>query len=622
VVEFEQYTNGMPRRVAGFVDEIEYDARMLVSRMAFANGVTTEVEYTGGPGRVRHQRTAGPSGVLDDQTFTYDAGMHLLSADHAEPGGAGLVSYTYDPLYQLTRFVDERAFGRDVAYRYDGRRITANGERDVQLFYDDAAHPGRVGRVEQGGASSAVAYDANGCITTLLGRTLTFGPKGELERVQRGGTTVGYRYDHRGHRVAKQVTQGANTDETLFFGQLAELRGGVLARYVVIGHTRVALVRQGSTRWIHTDPLGSATFFTDQAGTRIARIAYQPFGNPYENGAAPPQQVFALHEWDADAGLYFMQRRYYSPELARFVSPDPVYLHRPDRDIDDPRALELYAYAGNDPLDNVDASGTSFWTVLGAIVGVIVAVVVAVVVVALFACGVGFGILALVGLVGLVVGGYALASANQGNAFGDFMKGFLIGLNAGLNAIILSALGAPVLGVVIGVIGFLAVFDSVRQDAFYQGVLGWSSWFMPMSWLVNALGLVFFVINLILAGVTANQVPALAITYIRIDWATGSLIMKGGAIANANPIDTAFDMGNFVFVDSANTAPDDDIPHELGHTLSLAAFGSIVHLVGFVDEMSGIGGANAWTERMADSHSPRRRAEIAAGGGTPDDTWG
>jgi RHS repeat-associated protein len=621
-VDFEQYGNGMPRRVAGFVEEIEYDARMFVTRMAFANGVTTQVDYTAGPGRVSHQRTTSPAGVIDDQAFTYDAAMHLLSVEHAEPGGAGSVSYTYDPLYQLTRFVDERTPGHDVAYSYEGRRISANGERDVRLFYEDASHPGRVSRVEQKAASSPLAYDANGNITSLLGRTLTFGPKGELERVEHDRTTVDYRYDHRGHRIAKRVTQNVTVDETLFFGQLAELRGGALARYVVIGHTRVALVRQDSTRWIHTDPLGSATFFTDEAGARIARIAYQPFGNPYENGATAPQQVFALHEWDADAGLYFMQRRYYSPELARFVSPDPVYLHQPDRELDDPRTLELYTYVGNDPLDNVDPSGTSFWTVLGAIVGVIVAVVVAVIVVVAFACGIGFGILALVGVVGLVVGGYALASANQGNGFGDFMKGFLIGLNAGLNAIILTALGAPVLGLIVGVIGFLAAFDSVRQNSLYQGVLGWSSWFMPMSWLVNALGLVFFVINLILAGFTLNKVGALAITYIHVDWATGSLIMKGGALANANPIDTAYDMGNFVFVDSANTAPDDDVPHELGHTLSLGAFGSIVHLVGFVDEMGGIGGANAWTERMADSHSPRRRMEITAAGGTPDDTWG
>lgn len=266
-VDFEHYGNGMPRRVPGVVDEIEYDPRMFVTRMEFANGVTTTAGYTDGPGRVRRQRTTGPAGVLDDQTFTYDAGMHLLSVEHAGPGDTGLVSYTYDPLYQLTRFVDDRAPGREVAYTYDGRHITGNGERDLRRFYEDQSRPGRVSRLEQEAQSSAVAYDANGNITSLLGRTLTFGPKGELERVRRDGTTIDYRYDHRGHRIAKRVTQGTTTDETLFFGQLAEVRNSLLTRYVVLGHTRIALVRQGSMRWIHTDPLGSATFYTDEAGT-------------------------------------------------------------------------------------------------------------------------------------------------------------------------------------------------------------------------------------------------------------------------------------------------------------------------------------------------------------------
>ena len=103
----------------------------------------------------------------------------------------------------------------------------------------------------------------------------------------------------------------------------------------------------------------------------------------------------------------------------------------------------------------------------------------------------------------------------------------------------------------------------------------------------------------------------LQITYIRVDWATGSLIMKGGALSDANAIDTAYDMGHFVFVDSRTTASDDHVPHELGHARSLGAFGSAVHLIGFVDEMILGNGANAWTKRMADSH---------AGTGT-DTTW-
>ena len=128
---------------------------------------------------------------------------------------------------------------------------------------------------------------------------------------------------------------------------------------------------------------------------------------------------------------------------------------------------------------------------------------------------------------------------------------------------------------------------------------------------VNGLGLAFFAVNLILAGVTFNQVAGLKITSLSFDLATCSFVMKGGALSDANPIDTAYDMGHFVFVDSRNTSPDGDVPHETGHGLSLGAFGSAVHLIGFLDEMVFGNGGSAWTEQMADSH-----AHIGS-----DDTW-
>ena len=321
--------------------------------------------------------------------------------------------------------------------------------------------------------------------------------------------------------------------------------------------------------------------------------------------------MFAFQEWDADAELYYAQRRWYCATLGRFVSPDGYYLHRPEKGVDDPRRLDLYAYCANDPVNNVDPDGASFWTVLGGIVGVIIGIAVAVLTIAAFASGIGFGLLAIGLIIGLTVAGYAGASAAKGTAFGDFMKGMLIGFNAGLNAVFATALFGPFVGVALGVIGFLSVFDGIRQNGAYQVILGWSSWLMPTTWLVNGLGLAFFAVNLILAGVTGNQVAGLAITSISFDAATCSFVMKGGALSDANPINTAYDMGHFVFVDSKNTSPDGDVPHETGHGLSLGAFGSAVHLIGFVDEMILGNGGSAWTEQMADSH---------AGIGT-DDTW-
>lgn len=608
VLRYEYAANGMVVAIPGVINEIVYDARMLPVRVVHANGVATTYAYTAGPGRVTHQRAVATDGtVLEDARYTYDALARLLRAEDSTAGAPTTIDYAYDALAQLvgTTETPPGEQPRQTAYGYAGRDLRELGETGGVLGYTDAAHPRRPTSLTVGtGVPAALGYDANGNLVALPERTLSFDAKSQLTRAVRGPVSCDYGYDHTGLRVRKRVTDlsggAAVVTDTVFLGRWAEVRGGVLARYAVLGTVRVALLRGATTTWIHTDQLGSATYFTDAAGTALAHLRYTPFGNRRSASGSAPHVVFALHEWDDEAGLYFMRRRYYAPDLGRFVSPDGLYLLRPEQGVDDPRALSLYTYVGNDPLNNVDPTGTSFWSVVGAIVGVIVGVIAAVLIVAAFACGIGFGLLAIAGLIGIVTAGYALASANRNNGFGEFMRGFLIGMNAGLNAAFLTMLGAGGLGIAIGVLIFLGSFDSIASSDVYQGFLGWGNWLMPMSWLIVALGLVFFVLNVLGWIFTAGQVDALRIEKVRVDWKTGTIFMKGGWISNLNAYKTAFNMGNFAFVHRESS--DDHVEHEAGHTLNLAAFGSAFHLVGFVDEVIIGNGSRAYSERLADSN--------------------
>ena len=140
------------------------------------------------------------------------------------------------------------------------------------------------------------------------------------------------------------------------------------------------------------------------------------------------------------------------------------------------------------------------------------------------------------------------------------------------------SLFGPVVGVALGVIGFLSAFDSIAGNRVYQGILGWSSWLMPMTWMVTAVGLIMFVINLVVAGVTGNQWAPAKISSIGFDWSTGTFYMSGGLIQPLGA--TGFNMGHFIFLTPGSTA----LQHELGHTLSLAAYGWAFHYIGALDE--------------------------------------
>ncbi|MGB9381677.1 RHS repeat-associated core domain-containing protein, partial [Candidatus Binatus sp.] len=98
------------------------------------------------------------------------------------------------------------------------------------------------------------------------------------------------------------------------------------------------------------DVLGSTLALTNDAGAVATEYSYQPFGAAVASGtpSTNPYQ-FAFHQNDR-TGLYYYSARYYSPTLQRFISEDPSGMAG---------GLNLYAYAGDDPITFEDQDGLS-----------------------------------------------------------------------------------------------------------------------------------------------------------------------------------------------------------------------------------------------------------------------
>jgi hypothetical protein len=116
-------------------------------------------------------------------------------------------------------------------------------------------------------------------------------------------------------------------------------------------------------------------------------------------------------------------------------------------------------------------------------------------------------------------------------------------------------------------------------------------------WILNGLGhLIFWEIPNLWGG----GISFFRITGFNMDWSTGMLATQGGWVSNLNAIDTAYNMGNFAFVDANSSGW--HLNHEAGHNLNLAVFGSVFHFVGFIHEMGTSAGAGAYSEVLADSN--------------------
>ena len=200
-----------------------------------------------------------------------------------------------------------------------------------------------------------LTYDANGSLTSQTDAngttTYTWDGRDRLVALTGPGMSAGFVYDAVGRRVSK-TTNGTKTDYQ-YDGQdiIAELGGGAVeATYLRSLNIDEPFIRQaGSSEYYHPDALGSTLALTDQIGTVQTTYRYDPFGNTTIAGSSIQPYTFTGREADTGTGLLFYRARYYSPQLQRFISEDPLRMSGGD--------INLYAYVSNSPPNYFDPLG-------------------------------------------------------------------------------------------------------------------------------------------------------------------------------------------------------------------------------------------------------------------------
>jgi RHS repeat-associated protein len=300
--------------------------------------------------------------------------------------------------------------------------------------------------------STTFYYDANGNQTEGLGRSIAWTAANKPLSITQGTRVISFE-DDIDHQRFKQVTQQGTTLYYRAFGVLAELvTGATSARwneYLSVGN-QMAGVRfvdgvgtatpTVTTRYFHTDHLGSIALLTNEAGALAQRLSYDPWGKRrFNNGADDfpgslssttlTTRGFTGEEELSIGGLVHLNGRVYDPMLARMVSADPLV-----PDALNAQAWNRYSYVGNSPLTFTDPSGhswlSSFFGSVGSFVqsilqNPIVRAVVQIAIAGLFPGG---------SLLWAIVGGAVSGAVVTGLAGGDLGDMLRAGAIAGATA--------------------------------------------------------------------------------------------------------------------------------------------------------------------------------------------
>ena len=201
---------------------------------------------------------------------------------------------------------------------------------------------------------------------------------------------------------------------------------------------------------------GDITHILDSTGMVVAKYVYDAWGNhaivdASGNDLASGVGVlnpfrYRSYYYDEETDLYYLQTRYYDPELGRFLSQDDVSYLAPDNI----NGLNLYAYCGNNPVMNVDPTGTEWYDIL-AYIGLGIFLLSAVVITA--------------GMAGAVIGGIA----------GGIIYGAAIG-----------SITFGTIGAVGGAIGGM-IYDVVAGNSFGTSIWTWTKAGFGIGTIVGAI---------------------------------------------------------------------------------------------------------------------------------------
>ena len=280
-------------------------------------------------------------------TNTYDSKDRITSTTYA----GKTTNYTYDSNSQLVST-------NDNTYTYDIRgNITSKTESGTTttFSYSNSSWKDELTAVN----GTPLTYDENSNVLTYGDKSFTWNTGRNLESITDGDNKYSYTYDENGIRTSKTVngkTTYYNTKDGIILSQ-TDGTNTMYFQYDTSG-TPIGFIYNSTQYFYITNQMGDVLAINDTNGDIVANYEYDAWGKVLtaDTDIAKLNPIrYRGYYYDNETGYYYLQSRYYGPNICRFINAD-VY-NIPQTSKEDFAGNNLFAYCNNNSVNSIDLTG-------------------------------------------------------------------------------------------------------------------------------------------------------------------------------------------------------------------------------------------------------------------------
>ena len=262
-------------------------------------------------------------------TYGYDEQGQLTSA----AVGGTRYTYTYDTAGNIqskkvgsttTNYTYGNSAWRDLLTAYNGGSITYSGGNPTK-YYD--------------------------------GSTFTWTQGRRLATAKVGSTNISYTYDMAGVRSSKTVGSTKYDFTTLSGLVTRQTGGGKTIDFVYDENNQPLAMKYNNTLYYYVlNAQGDVVRIVDGSRSVVASYTYDPWGKIISSSGTLADinpLRYRGYYYDTETGFYYLQSRYYDPEIGRFINADSYA----STDATGLLSTNMFAYCENDPVNKSDPTG-------------------------------------------------------------------------------------------------------------------------------------------------------------------------------------------------------------------------------------------------------------------------